>query len=599
MGRRQMFNPENNRVDYGKILTPPEGYELDFAVGTTYSLDLDAFIGICMSIGLSADTESTLFDNPLFMLDVLHKTSDKIALFCEGGQIHFPSKITQLYSLLENSVYQISVKKTKTAYPSFHPKFWLISYVNDKGLKEYRVIVLSRNLTFDRSWDVAITLDGEKRGEITDKNKPVKDFLSFLSDDIRSKHIGKNKIKKIQELISELDFIKFETEEKGFENFDFIPLGIGDYSIKDYPLFGKEQYYELLVMSPFLSKETIKDLNSRWRKSEVRPLLFTRKESISGYSLEDCGNFDVYCMRDEVVDGDTEEENRKQQDIHAKLYMLRLNSKIDTELYLGSMNCSHNAMNGNIEFMIRLTCKRDYLNLKKLKQDLFCGDEGGAQNPFEKVNVQNIKIDTEEDENLDRVIKAICRSKAFAQVEQYGDNYNIVLQIKCKAQPYPVMISPLFVNDEQPLSENIVFSGLSLKNLSRFYKLSVKGKNKTVQRVIVIPTSGIPENRDDAVISSIVPDTKSFYAYVSFVLGDNPVLGAMDAFRVLENADGSANTINKIVNAALYEKMLKVAATNPEKLHGIDYLMKAVSNDGIIPEDFIKLYETFQRAVKK
>lgn len=596
-----MFNPENNRVDYGKILTPPEGYELDFAVGTTYSLDLDAFIGICMSLGLSTDTKSTLFDNPLFMLDVLHKTSDKIALFCEGGQIHFPSKITPLYSLLENSVYQVSVKKAKTAYPSFHPKFWLISYVNDNGLKKYRVIVLSRNLTFDRSWDVAITLDGKKCDEITDKNKPVKDFLSFLSDDIRSKHIGKNKIKKIQELISELDFIQFKTEDKGFDDFDFIPLGIGDYSIKDYPLFGKEQYYELLVMSPFLSKETIKDLNRRWRKSDVRPLLFTRKESISGYSLEDCGNFNVYCMRDEVVDGDTEEENRTQQDIHAKLYMLRLNSKIDAELYLGSMNCSHNAMNGNIEFMIRLTCKRDYLNLKKLKQDLFCGDEGGAQNPFEKVDVDKIKIDTEEDENLDSVIKAICRSKASACVEQYGDKYNIVLKTKYKqkVEDPQVMISPLFINDEQPLSEKIVFAGLSLKNLSQFYKLSVKGKNKTIQRIIVIPTSGIPENRDDAVISSIVPDTKSFYAYVSFVLGDNPVLGAMDAFRVLENTDGGANTINKIVNAALYEKMLKVAATNPEKLNGIEYLMRAVSNDGIIPDDFIKLYDTFQKAVKK
>ena len=594
-----MFNPENNRVDYGKILIPPEGYELDFAVGTTYSLDLDAFIGICMSLGLSADTESTLFDNPLFMLDVLHKTSDKIALFCEGGQINFPSKITQLYSLLENSVYQVSVKGPKTAYPSFHPKFWLISYINDKGLKKYRIIVLSRNLTFDRSWDVVITLDGEKCDEITDKNKPVKDFITFLADDIRSKHIGKNKIKKIHELISELDFIQFKTEDKGFDDFDFIPLGIGDYSIENYPLFGKEQYYELFVMSPFLSSTTIAGLNERWRKSDVRPLLFTRKESISGYSLEDCGNFNVYCMRDEVVDGDTEEENRKQQDIHAKLYMLRLNSKIDTELYLGSMNCSHNAMNGNIEFMIRLTCKRDYLNLKKLKQDLFCGDEDGAQNPFEKINVEIIKNDTEEDENLDKIIKNICRSKASAYVEQYGDKYNIFLDIKCKGQPYPVMISPLFVNDEQPLSKNIVFSGLSLKNLSRFYKLSVKGKNKTVQRIIVIPTSGMPENRDDAVISSIVPDTKSFYAYVSFVLGDNPVLGAMDAFRVLGNADGGANTINKIVNAALYEKMLKVAATNPEKLNGIDYLMKAVSNDGIIPEDFIKLYDTFQKAVKK
>ena len=92
-----MFEPQKDRVDYGKLLTPPDGFELDFAIGTTYSLDFDAFIGACMSLGLSEDTESALLNDPIFMLDVLHKTSDKIALFCEGGQIHSPVKITPLF----------------------------------------------------------------------------------------------------------------------------------------------------------------------------------------------------------------------------------------------------------------------------------------------------------------------------------------------------------------------------------------------------------------------------------------------------------------------------------------------------------------------
>jgi hypothetical protein len=49
---------------------------------------------------------------------------------------------------------------------------------------------------------------------------------------------------------------------------------------------------------------------------------------------------------------------------------------------------------------------------------------------------------------------------------------------------------------------------------------------------------------------------------------------------------------------ALYEKMLQTAAVNPEKFKGIEYLMKTISEDGIIPEDFKKLYETFKKAVK-
>lgn len=314
--------------------------------------------------------------------------------------------------------------------------------------------------------------------------------------------------------------------------------------------------------------------------------------------------FDIYCMRSEVIDGEEENEVCK-QDIHAKLYMLRESFYADTQIYLGSMNASHIATNDNhsasrnVEFMVRLICKKRSLNLgmqNTLKNEFFCGEEGGPQNPFEKVEINSFTDESAEDEKLDSIIKSICRSKASARVEQDGERYNIVLNIQ-GTELSGNDLSVIF-KKSQELSGNMIFTDLVLKELSQFYKVCVRGKDKTVERIIIIPTLGIPENRDDAVISSIIPDTKSFYAYLSFVLGDNPVLGAMEAIRILQSGSGENKIAGAERSAALYEKMLKVATSNPEKLKSVDYLMKAVAKDGIIPDKFIKLYEAFQKAVK-
>ena len=143
-------------MDYGQILTPPPGYELDFAVGTTYSLDLDALVGASLAMGLSEETDSALMNNPVCLLEALRSTGDKVALFCESGQIHMPSRVTPLYILLEKMVFSVRPAKRRgiVAYPSFHPKFWLIRYKDANQHVFYRIVVLSRNLTFDRSWDV-------------------------------------------------------------------------------------------------------------------------------------------------------------------------------------------------------------------------------------------------------------------------------------------------------------------------------------------------------------------------------------------------------------------------------------------------------------
>ena len=92
-----MLNPKNNRLDYGSILSPPNNYELDFAIGTTYTLDLDALVGASISLGLSTEIDSDLNKNPIFLLEALRSTGDKVALFCESGQIKLPNKPTPLY----------------------------------------------------------------------------------------------------------------------------------------------------------------------------------------------------------------------------------------------------------------------------------------------------------------------------------------------------------------------------------------------------------------------------------------------------------------------------------------------------------------------
>ncbi|CCJ34301.1 hypothetical protein [Caloramator australicus] len=171
-----MFKLTSDRIDYSSILSAPFGYRLDFCVGTTYSLELDALIGTSISLGLSEDIDGYIKDNPIYMFEALSKTADKTAVFCQGGQIKAPFKSNTLYILLEKMVAEINMKNNK----SFHPKTWFIKYTNDKD-SIYRFIVLSRNLTFDNSWDVAVCLEGRIQDKtIKEKNKPIRDFLLSL-----------------------------------------------------------------------------------------------------------------------------------------------------------------------------------------------------------------------------------------------------------------------------------------------------------------------------------------------------------------------------------------------------------------------------------
>ena len=607
-----MLNPNNDRLDYGQILAPPAGYNLDFAVGTTYSLNLDALVGASLALGLSEETDSELMNNPVCLLEALRSTGDNVALFCEGGQIHMPNRVTPLYILLEKMVFSVKTPKRKgiAAYPSFHPKFWLIRYRNNDGDLRYRVIVLSRNLTFDRNWDIAYYMDGHVTADTTDKNEPICDFLRYLVAQLPGTESGKDKVKKIRALIRELPNVIFEPEEKAFYDYEFIPNGVrrasgGIYQFDETDLF-KDTFHEILIISPFLSGGVIRAFNDRNTRSlinDARYMLITREMSLGRLKPEDVSHFQIYTMRDAVIDGETaisdEAQEIQKQDIHAKIYMIRKYSS--TDLYLGSLNASHNAVYGNIEFMIRLRSKRRYLDLDKLAASLFGTEKDGSDNPFQEVTLQTaiIEEDDEPTKALDAVIKEINRSNPSAVVHPEDEEYYSasVHFEACDTKGYQISIRPLLSRRTKGFSRDVLFTRLTITQLSEFYVIGVSDGEQTVERILIIPTDGLPDDREKQVISSVVNDRDCFYRYIAFLLGDDSILSMLEINNAGVEADDTMSRQMYHV-PALYEKMLQTAAVNPEKFNGIEYLMKTISEDGIIPEDFKKLYETFKKAVK-
>lgn len=589
-----MFKPASDRLDYSEMLMPPYGYETVFAVGTTYSLDLDALIGASIALGLSESIDSELKDNPIYLLEALQKTSEKILIFCEGGQIKVPANSNALHILLEKMVVEVVMKNKK----SFHPKFWLIKYKNEEGEVLYRCMVLSRNLTFGRSWDVAVGIEGTyKNGN--GKAKPLHDFLQSLTKLAKRNEIDKDKRKELLNLSEEILNVNFELNEKEFTDFSFHPVGIENYNIEDTGLFNN--YHELLIISPFLSNGTIKKINDIALTNPYYNTLITRKSEIAKLKPSSVTNFETYVMKDIIVDGEEalsegeqEEDILKQkQDIHAKLYLKTKYS--NSELFVGSLNASNNACYGNVEFIFKLYGKRRYLNVDLLRKDLF-GDND-KDNPFETVEI----IDDEVPEppltdNLEKIIKNICRLKSHAVITGGEDVYSIDIQFEGQIENNNVFIKPLLSNKELALSEHIIFDNLKMLQLSEFYIIKAVSGEESVQRLIKIRTDNMPENRESSVVNDIIKDKNGFIQYISFILGDDYLLSLLENKNSIKYGFlfGSGEII-----PALYEKMLRAAARSPQKFNDIKKILDLISDDNIIPDGFKELYQAFEKVVTR
>lgn len=587
-----MLKPAEERLNYSDLLTPPTGYDVDFAVGTTYSLDLEALVGVPIALSLSVEMEGTFKENPIYVLEALRRSVDKFAIFCEAGQIKTPQNANNVFSLMENSVFEVALANEK----SFHPKVWLIKYRNEEEEELYRFLVLTRNLTFDRSWDLAIGLEGKKNKRKTLNNRPISDFLRFLI----SYSKDDEKTDKIESLISDLDYVHFDSVDKHIPSFEFYPLGIDGYGKDETGIF--ENYHHLLIISPFLSNQTVSSLNRLSLKNASKTLI-TRRTELTKLDETVVEDFDIYALKDLVVEGEgalsgenEANELAQLQDIHAKLYARTKYN--EHQIFIGSANCSERAFNGNVEFLLRLDYQKYGFRIQHLLNDLFGEDE--RDNPFEKIELipEKDETDTILSDEMEKAIKQLCRARSKANLIGEEDNYSLKITFDEIPPNVELSISPLLSKQSLSLANEIIFYDLGLLELGQFYTITASKGGETLTRIIKIPTKGIPAERDNEVFRSIIKDKYTFLRYVAFLLSDDFILVAIEQLEMKRNGAGKWDTTMSDY-PVLYENMLKAAARSPEKLQDVENIMNYIKDDEIIPEEFNRLYETFIGATKK
>ena len=162
-------------------LRPPAGYRLRRAVGTSYTLDLTALLTAPLAFTFfdAHDETGAPVTDPIALLEALRRHAKNVTVFCQAGAIAVPKPEQTLLAYLEDSVVEVKPPRPEGI---FHPKLWVLAFEADKAPVIYRVLCLSRNLTFACSWDTCLSLEGPltQRQRGYGRNKPLAELLLAL-----------------------------------------------------------------------------------------------------------------------------------------------------------------------------------------------------------------------------------------------------------------------------------------------------------------------------------------------------------------------------------------------------------------------------------
>jgi hypothetical protein len=602
-----MLDVKQDRLDYGRLLIPPENYQLNRGVATSYSLNLNTLLSIPVALFYAQTLEGDLTGERFQVLESIQKIASTVTVYIQNGCIHVPEKYNRLYSFIEDMIVPVQMGN---AFSSFHPKVWVLRYEAKDNSKDvfYRAIVLSRNLTYDRSWDVAVSLEGRRGKKIQHPNQPLVDFIGFLSD--------KQAFPESEKFLDDLRRVEFEVPNR-FNAFSFHPMGIPGYEespIKDH------EATNALCMSPFLSGRLLKQIRGQIDEDFW---LLSRKQELNRQDEETLSLFKTYCLSDLVVDGerlsDVEEGivEVQEQDLHAKVFVFSHGRRANW--YLGSANATSAAFEKNVEFVLGLESRQRAARLEKLIEELISDEEQlGIFERFEQEDLGELPPEEETSSNQVRKLEFDLLNapiKAGLTLSENQENYDLQIEVDLSKVSFPdgyrVTIHPFCIEStEQSLiaeqKQGIEFQNINETNISKFVTLSISHRSEMLRRFLIrLPLENIPPNRLNKIFQSIVNSRDRFFAYLAFLLNDEvskeDLLGDM-ADKISASSDSESR--NPFYDMPIYEQLLVAASRNPTKLKEIDRVLERLmrmgeeSEEEVVPSEFLSFWESFKTLVE-
>lgn len=595
-----MLEPSRDRLDYGAMLRPPEpGFSLVHAVASTYSLELSALLAALLPLGVDGDAKSHCRENPLFMLYVFKKLFRKISVFCDAAAVSAQDvQRNKLLAFLDRIVFPV---RHRTA---FHPKFWLLKFEREGEIR-YRLAVLSKNITFDRSWDVVMFFDGVVK-DSRSNGAPLADMLDFL----KQSQWGKGKrLQELSSMAAEVRNVEFFNDEIQPGEFLLLPFGVKSEALaEDAVLLNPAaKFSRLMVMSPFLARTAVSELFARGRDGAEK-LLFSRKQAFADCFQGEEPGIQSYCVKDEVVFGEesaaleSQPEKTQEEDIHAKIYLFQQYQSSTPYLYLGSANLTRNGMNeANVELLVRVKL-RGHNIYETMRKDLLPEGENGV---FELCGTVPEEKNTEEEEAMEDLKKVFRKfvlegKRITASVEETSAGY--VVSLHCPETlccEYKIEIAPLNGN-WQNFSSTVEFAAQPAETLSDFYLIRFSNDLAKLERILVIDTvssAGLEEVRQSALESVFLKRSADFLEYFSYILAEDAYAQALQMNGSVEKKTDKKNTgFGENYQSALYEKLLYWSSADPGRLQEIESVVRYSPELPKETRALLKLCETFYHA---
>jgi hypothetical protein len=620
-----MLNPASREI-YLDQMRPPDGYRLDHAVGTTFSLDLPSLLMVPISmVKFDATLREDTFQDPIAALEALRRTTDRFVVFCQQARILVPKNISLLYSYLEQSVVEANAPNPPAV---FHPKTWLLRFESElvPAPVVYRFLCLSRNLTFSRSWDTVLALEGqlsEGRRRAYGRNRPLSDFVAALPH-LTPKIISQRVKENVELMADEILRVDFEPPEDFPRETRFMPSGISGYK-KGIRL---GSYQRTLVLSPFLGEGTVKRLSEAGRNN----VLISRFDSLDGLSNETIRALEkttqIFFMDDgaELPDtppaADEGESTELPLDdlsgLHAKLVILEEGPA--ARVITGSANFTSAAMNGtNVEFVVQLAGQK-----RKVGIEAFLGDEDS------KFSLRSLLrsytrsepsmpdgVQKQLEESLEKTRQLIVDAAVTLEVfPGESDGFDVVATAGAKGLELPEGITglchPVTVPDNHavPVQDlladgTLVFKNLTLRSLTGFTAFALQiereGRKASTAFVLNLPISGVPPERDNHILRTLILDRESFIRYILFILaaGDDTML----ASHLHEMTGPVTRKGKRALHQAipLLEEMIKAYSRDPTRISRIAYLVEDLRKTGreadLLPEGFGSVWAAFVEAI--
>lgn len=594
-----MLNPGNRHLLLD-ILRPPAGMVFAGAVGTTYTLDLTTLLSVPLYLTMaSAGNRDDLMKDGVALLDALRRTTSKIAIFCQHGRIAAPRLPHVLYGMLEPSIVQVQAPHGGV----FHPKLWVLRFEDpeDSTSTTLRFIVLSRNLTPDRCWDMSLVIEGEPRGKPVGKNRSMSEFIAKLpsltspAPDVRVSQLA-------EQLAAQLRETEWDELPAGFDDIAFHVLGMRRKA------WLPTESSRLVVISPFVTAEALSALAET---TETPVALVSRPEEMARLPVTILRQFkSLHVLHDnaETEDGD-DSAGECLRGLHAKIYLAERGWY--TTLYVGSANATNASLlaSSNVDLMVELTGRTSRVG----GVDALLGRDGlgAVLTEFTPPDAPPpATLEEQAEDALNRVRTALTKAGLRGRCEPAGEEdwtLDLIAESPVSfddvatAKVWPVSVRDEFAADLLPIarSRKVTLGPMATASLTGLVAIELKSSlcSFSICFVLNVPVENIPASRDAAVLQTILANRAGFLRYLLLLLQADETLPDLET--LLKAIGGSwGNAAGDFGEIPLLEELTRAFSRDPEKLQTIkrlvEQLLETPQGREMVPPEFLDLWQLYE-----